>query len=156
MSKSKSYGPMGFEATWKKKLKGFNETKLFFSHGKPQTVIKYIDGDKLLGVEMYRSGYEIERWLNHFQHYVDTGTFDTNAYWVTYKSEYSDKNDQTSKLITTCSTEVHAIPMVLKNQVWSEHSPEMNKFMNAERKIDKALGFKMVPRPIKEKEECKN
>ena len=60
---SKSYGAKGFEKAWKKQLEGFNETKLFFSHERLQTVIKYIKGDKLLGVLMYRGQYEIDNWL---------------------------------------------------------------------------------------------
>ena len=145
---SKNYGPLGFEATWKKKLKGFNETKLFFCHGKQYTTIKYIEGNKLLGVEMYRCQFEIDNWLNHFQHYLDTGTFDTNHYWVKYKSAKDENGD----LKSVYESEVHAIPMVLKDQVWSEHSPEMNKFMADERKIDTDLGFNRVPRPLPEKE----
>jgi len=143
---NKDYGPKAFEKVWVKLLNGFNETKIFFFHDKSKTIIKYIKGDKLFGVEMYRCHFEIEKWLNHFQHYLDTGTFDTNAYWIEYSS-VSDDEEFTSKY----SSEVNAIPMVLKNKVWSVHSTEMNKFMKAERAAKGDIGFKQVGRPLNEK-----
>ena len=143
MSKDKNYGPLGFEATWKKQLKGFSEVKIFFTHDKSKTTIKYIDGNSLCGVEMYRSQYEIDHWLNHFQHYLDTGTFDTDAYWVTYSS-ILDEND---KIQSTYSTEIHNVAMKLEKKLWSVHSPEFNKFMKDTRNGDQGIGFKRVPRP---------
>lgn len=140
---SKNYGPKGFEKAWTKALRGFNETKLFFEHGKSQTIIKYIDGDKLLGVEMYRAQYTIDLWLNHFQAYLDTGTFDTNAYWVEYKS----KKNPDGTLTHTEISSVNTIPMVLEDKVWSIHSPEMNKFMKDEREAKGDIGFKHVAKP---------
>jgi len=142
---SKSYGPQAFEKEWTKQLNGFNETKIFFFHDKSKTFVKYINGNKLLGVEMYRSQYEIDHWLGHFQSYLDTGIFDTDAYWVKYKSI----KDENGKLHSKNDSVVNAVPMKLKNKVWTVHSPEMDKFMQDERAIDKDLGFKQVPRPIK-------
>lgn len=140
----KSYGPQGFEKAWMKQLKGFNETKIFFFHDKSKTIIKYIDGDKLLGVEMYRCQFEIDQWLNHFQHYLDTGTFDTDAYWFGYNS-FEDAN---GKLQDTNITPITAVPMKLEKKLWSVHSPEMNKFMRDERaNRDKGMGFRQQGRP---------
>lgn len=143
---NKNYGPKGFEKAWVKLLNNFNETKIFFTHNKSETIIKYIDGDRLFGVNMHRCHFEIEKWLNHFQHYLDTGIFDTNAYWVEYTSENDDGD-----IISKYSSEVNAIPMVLKNREWSVHSKEMNKFMDAERKAKGDLGFKQIGRPLDEK-----
>jgi len=139
----KNYGPKGFEKAWVKLLNGFNETKIFFTHNKSETVIKYIHNDKLFGIEMYRCQFEIDQWLNHFQNYLDTGIFDTNAYWVEYTSINKD-----GEIISTYSTEINTIPMVLKNKIWSVHSPEMNKFMDDERETKGDIGFKQVPRPV--------
>jgi len=139
-----SYGPQGFEKEWIKQLKGFNETKIFFFHDKSQTTVKYIDGNKLLGVEMYRSGYEIDNWLGHFQHYLDTGTFDTNFYWEGHNTIKNAAGEGVDTILTPAT----AIPMVLKKKLWSEHSPAMNKFMKDERaNKDNGMGFRRVRRP---------
>lgn len=142
----KNFGPKGFEKAWVKALNGFSETKMFFNHGRSQTTINYIDGDKLLGVEMYRCQFEIDQWLGHFQHYLDTGVFDTNAYWVEYKSV---RNEDTTlgTLTHKYDTEVHGVPMELRGKLWSVHSSEMNKFMKDERAVKGDIGFKRVSRP---------
>ena len=129
-------GPQEFEKAWIKQLKGFNETKVFFFHDRDKTTVKYIKGNRLLGVEMYRRDYEIEYWLGHFQHYLDTGVFDTNAYWVIYDGAGEEDT-------------VFPIPMKLKNKLWSVHSPEHNKFMRDERAKEgrQGKGFKQKPRP---------
>jgi len=140
---SKSYGPQGFEKEWIKQLKGFNETKIFFFHNKSKTLVKYINGNKLLGVEMYRSGYEIEHWLGHFQHYLDTGTFDTDAYWCGYNSV----KDADGKFQDANTTPIIGIAMVLKKKLWEVHGPAMNKFMKDERLKDPSMGFRRQGRP---------
>ena len=139
----KSYGPQAFEKAWIKALNGFNETKIFFFHDKSKTLVKYIDGNRLLGVEMYRSTYEIEHWLGHFQHYLDTGTFDTDAYWTGYDSI----KGANGKLQDANITPMTAIPMVMKKKLWEVHGPELNKFMKAERLINPSMGFKQQGRP---------
>lgn len=143
---SKNYGPKGFENAWKKALKGFNETKIFFKKDGAKTLIQYIDGDKLLGVSMYRCQFEMDVWLNHFQHYLDNDVFDTNAYWVTYTSKRENPDDAMSKLTSVYGTEIIKVPMILKNKVWSIHSPEMNAVMKKMRKKQGDLGFKHIPR----------
>lgn len=144
MSKDKNYGPMAFEKAWIKQLNNFNETKVFLFNDKSKTIVKYIDGDQLLGIEMYRCQFEIDYWLGHFQHYLDTGTFDTNAYWAGYNSF----KDADGKLQDKFITPVTAIPMVLEKKLWSVHSPEMNQFMHDERLKDKGMGFKQQGRPM--------
>jgi len=142
---SKNYGPKGFEKAWMKQLNGFNETKIFFKHNHAgsQTFVQYIHGDKLLGVLMYRCQFEIDVWLNHFQHYLDTGNFDTDAYWV----KYTATADENGKLQSVYSPDTNAVPMKLDRKVWTVHSPEMDQFMKDERAKNKDLGFKRMPRP---------
>mgnify|MGYP000468584876 FL=1 len=128
---------------WKSKLKGFNETKLFFFHGPSQTTIKYIDGDVLLGVEMYRASYTFEQWFNHFQAYLDTGKFDNHSYWVKYNTVRID-----GKLESTYETYVNKVPMEInKDQNWDIHSKAFTKFMKKERLLHGDLGFKQVGKP---------
>jgi len=137
---SKSYGPKGFEKAWIKALKGFNETKILFTHTKSDTTIKYIHNNKLLGVEMYRSQYEIDRWIGHFQAYLDTGTFDTDAYWVQYTHDTNNKK----QIITNPVP----LPMELRKQIWSVHSKEMSNYLRKERAATKLdIGFEQVARP---------
>lgn len=143
---SKNYGPKGFEKAFKKALKGFNETKIFFHKTGSQTIIQYIAEDKLLGIKMYHAQFEIDRWLNHFQDYLDTGKFDTNAYWVKYTTVRDDKGE----LNSTYEKNVTAIPMMLKDKYWSEHSPEFNTFMKNERIMHGDLGFQVVSKPLLE------
>ena len=144
MSLDKDYGPIAFEKAWAKQLKGFNETKIFFKKDGSQTLVQYIDGNKLLGVKMYRCQFEIDNWIGHFQNYLDTGIFDTNFYW---EGHNSIKNAE-GKLVDTIITPVTAIPMRLKKKLWDVHSPEMNKFMRDERaNKDHGMGFRRVPRP---------
>ena len=138
----KNYGPKGFEKAWAKLLNGFSETKIFFTHDSSKTVVKYIDSDKLVGVEMFRCQFEIDSWLNHFQSYLDTGDFDTNAYWREYTGGTLSGPDTNNYI-----SEIIAIPMVLDNKLWSVHSPEFNKFMQDERKAKGDMGFKQFPRP---------
>ena len=139
-----SYGPQGFEKDWIKRLTKFNETKIFFFHDESKTFVKYIDGNKLLGVEMYRGDYEIDNWIGHFQHYLDTGTFDSNFYW----EGHNHIKDATGESVDTILTPATAIPMRLKKKLWDVHSPEMNKFMKDERaNKDSGMGFRRVPRP---------
>lgn len=141
---SKKYGPKGFDKALEKALVNFNETKLFITHTRYNTVVKYIDGDKLYGIEMYRHSWDIERWLPHFQHYLDTGIFDTNAYWCQYTHE-DGKSGERDKIYLT---EPVGLPMVLKGKIWSVHSPEMNDYMNSERSATKRdIGFEQVARP---------
>ena len=141
----KNYGPKGFEKAWIKLLNGFNETKIFFTHNKPTTIIKYIHNDKLYGVEMYRCQFEIDNWLPHFQHYLDTGTFDTNAYWIEY---WTARDDEGHDIGNEYSEEVNSIPMVLEDKIWSVHSEEMDKFIDDERSSKGYIGFKQVPRTV--------
>lgn len=139
----KNYGPKGFEKAWIKALKGFNETKILFTHTKSKTVIKYINNNKLLGIEMWRSQYEIDQWVNHFQTYLDTGIFDTNAYWV----EYTTTKNLDNSLTQNTMSKIYAIPMKLEKQLWNVHSTELSNFINMERKKKGDLGFKQVARP---------
>jgi hypothetical protein len=138
----KSYGPKGFEKAWIKALKDFNETKIIFKRSGSQTILQYIDGNKLIGVEMYRNQFEIDKWLGHFQHYLDTGKFDTNAYWVEYTS--INKNGE---IISTDKLDIYSAPMKLVNKLWNVHSKEFSKFIDSERKLKGDLGFKQVSRP---------
>jgi len=136
-------GPKQFENKWVKQLTGFNETKIFFFHDKSKTTLKYIDGDNLLGVEMYREDYEIAQWLGHFQWHLDTGTFDTDAYWQGYNSV----KDADGKIVDSYITPVTAVPMVLKKKLWEVYGPAMNKFMKTERLKDNSMGFRQQARP---------
>ena len=136
-------GPIKFEKQFTKLLDAFDETKIFFTHDGGSTIVKYIDGSQLLGVKMYRGDYWINRWLGHFNNYLFTGKFDTNAYWKRYTSVRDDDN----KIVSTDLPGVTAIPMKLHKKIWIEHSPEHNKFMKAERKEHGDMGFKVVSRP---------
>lgn len=141
---SKSYGPQGFEKAFIKRLTGFNETKIFFFHDKSKTTVKYINKRSLIGIEMYRDDYEMDKWIGHFQNYLDTGTFDTNAYWYGHNSV----KDADGKWEDTILSPVVPIPMKLEKKLWSVHSPAHNRYMAEERaNIDKGMGFKQVPRP---------
>lgn len=140
---SKDYGPKAFVKAWQKALSNFNETKIFFCHDKSKTTIKYIHGDKLYGVEMYRCQFEIDRWIGHFQYYLDTGTFDPKAYWVVYTSEM----DEEDKLKSTYGPTVTGVLMSLEKQLWNVHSPELNRFMRETRNVNRDVGFEQVNRP---------
>ena len=122
---------------------GFNETKIFVSHIRSETVVKYVDGDKLYGIEMYRHSWDLERWIPHFQHYLDTGTFDTNAYWVEYDTVKGDDGERK----TIHLTEPTAIPMVLEDKVWSVYSTEHDEHMRKVRAEKGDAGFEQVARP---------
>lgn len=139
----KSYNSKGFEKAWIKQLKNFNETKIIFAHTKYTTIIKYIDGSKLLGVEIYRSQFEIDLWLNHFQAYLDSGVFDINAYWI----EYTTVRNPDNSLTAITRNEIYIIPMKLENQLWNVNSKKLSDFMRIERKNKGDIGFKQVARP---------
>ena len=139
----KNYGPKGFEKAWTKQLKNFDETKIFFKHTRDNTVLNFISGGQLLGIEMYRCQFEIDRWIGHFQNFLETGVFDTNAYWC----EYTTCRAEDGSLKKVLCTEVFAVPMVLKGKIWNEHSKEQDKFMNDQRAAKGDLGFKLVSRP---------
>ena len=139
------YGPKGFEKEFKKRIKDFNETKIFFNHHKNfggEVYVQYIDGDKLLSINMYRSDFELDRWLNHFQSYLDTGVFDTNAYWEEYQGRHIETNK--NKVVS----DVIPMPMELKKQVWDVHTKQFHDFMTSERKAKGDMGFKLVAKPL--------
>lgn len=135
-------GPKAFEKEFKRRMgKRFNETKLFFFHDGSETKIAYIHGSKLRYVEMYRGDYWLDLWENHFKSYLQTGEFDTNAYWRVY----TGMNPENSWLSAT-----RAVPMKCVKQVWTVYSPEHNKHMSEVRSQEgmSGVGFKQQPKPL--------
>lgn len=139
-----NYSKSAFETLWKKKLKGFNETKIFFFHNPSRTELKYIHGDKLISVPMYRSSYEFEQWFQHFQDYLNTGEFDTNAYWI----KYTTVRTKDGELNSTYETIVNKVPMEIIKGSWTVSSKVFSKFMKNQRILHGDLGFKQVGKPI--------
>tara|TARA_R110000851_G_C13102760_1_gene569303 strand:- start:65977 stop:66411 length:435 start_codon:yes stop_codon:yes gene_type:complete len=134
-------GPQAFEKAWRKQLTDFSEVKIFFRHIDSETIVQYIDGDQLIGVRMFRDQYYIDLWLGHFQHYLDTGKWDTKAYWVTYKSALKEGN-----LVANYQSNAKAIQMALKSRLWVVHSPEHNQHMKDVRAEIGDCGFKQIGR----------
>lgn len=139
-------GPIAFEKKFAKRCgKVFNETKVLFFHNGNQTIVKYPYKNKLLGIQMYREDRWLDQWINYFIEYLETGEFDTHSYWKIYTSSGKNFSDY------TYIGETQKIPMVLKDKLWSEHSPEFNKYMKDVRSQDSmnGVGFNQQPKPLR-------
>jgi len=140
---NKDYNKAGFEKAFKKAVTNFDETKIFFEHKSkmylPSKILFIVDG-KLNKLSMYKSQFHIEIWKNHFIEFLNTGTFDYNAYWTLYPDNLISKEDV---------GKIYKFPLCNENgNKFNVHSKELGNFIDNYRKKYKNCGIKEVCKPL--------
>ena len=128
----------------KKACPNFNADRMQINNGDSYSVkITILDRNKLTTMEMYKTDYSLDLWMNHFIAFFNTGKFDRKAYWMPYTSR--------GKNFTHTSLEDSPTAMPLCSSFGNDyepHSPKFSVWMDKYRKTNKDCGFEQVPKPI--------
>jgi len=140
----------GFITQFKKQIKGFDETKIWFeilgkwSCGGTVNICFVING-KLKRCQVYHEQFEIDQWKPHFEEFLQTGKFDFNGYWMLY-------DDGDGAVDVSDIGKVFMLPLCKngKNDCY-ETSPKMEKFLQDYRTKDNGIhkncGIQFVSKP---------
>lgn len=79
------------------KIKGFSETKVFFSpNSRPQLHginVQFVFQNRLCKIKMYMNQFEINQWRESFEEFFATGIFPNKVGWKYYPDDAIDPND---------------------------------------------------------------
>ncbi len=132
-----------WEIAFKAAVHNFDPYKIWFEHprgfSKPSKIC-FVWNGVLAKFTIHKDAESINVWKNHFISFIESGSFDYNAYWTLYPDPCIAANDCGRKYMFPMKSEVH--------DHFNPHSKELDKFMMNYRLEYPKANIKLITKPI--------
>lgn len=132
-----------WEIAFKAAVHNFDPSKIWFEHprgfSKPSKIC-FVWNGVLAKFTIHKDAESINVWKNHFISFIESGSFDYNAYWTLYPDPCIAANDCGRKYMFPMKSEVH--------DHFNPHSKELDQFLLNYRLEYPKANIKLITKPL--------